>query len=118
MIEYQVYQIIFFREKLGIFVEHITGGGGELYTFRGSGEEPRCELEELDTSPFRDAKYAGSKLLGKMKRSDVDKAWKLCRDYVEDDNNEHEEITDWCVGTAAMLAKEGLIVTKPWWTIR
>ncbi|KAJ3486010.1 hypothetical protein NLG97_g6702 [Lecanicillium saksenae] len=118
MSEYKVYQLIFFRDKLGIFVEHGNGGGGgELFSFRGTGEEPRCEIEDVESSPFADPKFAGSKLLGTMNPDDVERAWKLCREYVEDEGNNHEDVTGWCVEAAALLAREKLVVVKPWWTI-
>ncbi|KAJ6789801.1 hypothetical protein PWT90_02352 [Aphanocladium album] len=117
MTEFKVYQLNFFREKLGIFVEHTIDGGGSLFSFRGTGPEPRCEIEKVETSPFRDPKFSGSKLLGTMRLNDEERAWQLCRAYVEDESHEHEDITGWCVEAAALLAREKLVVARPWWTV-
>ncbi|OAA63117.1 hypothetical protein ISF_04993 [Cordyceps fumosorosea ARSEF 2679] len=142
MEECQVYQVIFFREKLALFAEHEHDGGGSMFTLAGTGEAPRYAEEHVEVSPFRHPRYAGSKLLGTMRRDEIGGAWQLCAAYVEentrkdeerkekerkdeerkdeerkdkDDGPRHPDITTWCVAVADLLVREGAIVMRPWW---
>ncbi|OAA71111.1 hypothetical protein LEL_09702 [Akanthomyces lecanii RCEF 1005] len=119
MKECQVFQIILLNESVSIFVQYEENGGGSIFSFSGTGDEPRYVIQDIKANPFLDPRYAGSKLLGTMSKDDIGEAWRLCQAYVEDKENKkkHEEITDWCVVAAAMLDKEGLVGAKEWWTL-
>ncbi|OAQ98697.1 hypothetical protein LLEC1_02576 [Akanthomyces lecanii] len=119
MKEYQVFQVILLDTSVSIFVQYEDNGGGSIFSFSGTGEEPRYAIQDIKADPFLDPRYAGSKLLGVMSKGDIDEAWSLCRAYVEDKENvkKHDEITDWCVAAAAMLDKEGLVRASEWWTL-
>ncbi|TQV95120.1 hypothetical protein V2A60_009813 [Cordyceps javanica] len=117
MTECQVYQVILFRKSVVIFVEYERGGGGSMCSFVGTGEEPRCVVEDVDASPFKHPQYAGCKLLGTMKKDNVQEAWAACREYIANEENKHEEVTDWCVAAAALLETRGLVVAGQWWAL-
>lgn len=117
MAECQVFQIILLRESVSLFVQYTDGGGGSMLSFSGTGEEPRCAIADIGWNPFLHPRYAGSKLLGTMSKDKVEEAWKLCRGYVEDEENKHDEITDWCVAAAALLDRHSLVVAKEWWVL-
>ncbi|KAM0664767.1 hypothetical protein ACQRIT_000384 [Beauveria bassiana] len=119
MAECPVFQVILLREGLAIFTQYepIGSGGGSMFLFAGTAQEPRCAVGDVATSLMRHPKYAGCKLLGSMRRDRVDEAWALCRAYVEDERHKHACVTDWCVAAAAMLAERRVVVAKKWWLL-
>ncbi|KAM3557181.1 hypothetical protein ARSEF4850_005186 [Beauveria asiatica] len=81
MAECLVFQVILLREGLAIFTQYEpigSSGGGSVFLFAGTGQEPRCAVGDVATSLMRHPEYAGCKLLGSMRRDRVDEAWARC----------------------------------------
>ncbi|KAM3552755.1 hypothetical protein MY1884_007048, partial [Beauveria asiatica] len=116
MAECLVFQVILLREGLAIFIQYepigSSGGGGSVFLFAGTGQEPRCAVGDVATSLMRHPEYAGCKLLGSVRRDRVDEAWALCRAHVEDERHKHACVTG-CMAVAVAHALMRTIRRRP-----
>lgn len=118
MEKYRVFRIIFLHDSLAIFIETDRAtGGGELFSFWGTPEEPQHQLETINTGPENHPSYAGSHMMGWIKEEDVATAWEECYSIAREEESERETIEEWYLACTNMLAAKRFVVPKPWWLL-